>query len=100
MLNRLLLITAFLIGAVLLVSPYAWAEGASITVDLGSGTRGQTAVVIQILALLTVLSSRSGALHHGDVIHAYRDRVVVSSTGVRDSSGAAQSGAHQAWPYF
>ena len=27
-----------------------------ITVDLGSGTRGQTAVVIQILALLTVLS--------------------------------------------
>ena len=56
MLNRLLLITTFVIGAVLLVSPYAWAEGASITVDLGSGTRGQTAVVIQILALLTVLS--------------------------------------------
>ncbi len=34
----------------------AWAEGASITVDLGNSGRGQTAVVIQILALLTVLS--------------------------------------------
>jgi flagellar biosynthetic protein FliP len=56
MLTRPVLITAFVLGALLLVSPYAWAEGASITVDLGSGTRGQTAVVIQILALLTVLS--------------------------------------------
>jgi flagellar biosynthetic protein FliP len=32
------------------------AAGPSITIDLGSGTRGQTAVVLQILALLTVLS--------------------------------------------
>jgi flagellar biosynthesis protein FliP len=33
-----------------------WAEGASITIDLGNAARGQTSVVIQILALLTVLS--------------------------------------------
>jgi flagellar biosynthesis protein FliP len=40
----------------ILSSGLAWAEGASITIDLGSGARGQTSVVIQILALLTVLS--------------------------------------------
>ncbi|MGH7232919.1 MAG: flagellar type III secretion system pore protein FliP, partial [Nitrospiraceae bacterium] len=34
----------------------ARAEGPSLTLDFGSGGRGQTAVVIQILALLTVLS--------------------------------------------
>ena len=39
-----------------LSSGVAWAEGASITIDLGNSGRGQTAVVIQILALLTVLS--------------------------------------------
>ena len=33
-----------------------WAEGASVTIDLGNAGRGQTSVVIQILALLTVLS--------------------------------------------
>lgn len=46
-----------IVGAVLLLgSSDVWADGASITIDLGGGTRGQTAVVIQILALLTVLS--------------------------------------------
>jgi flagellar biosynthesis protein FliP len=34
----------------------AYAEGPSLTLDFGSAGRGQTAVVIQILALLTVLS--------------------------------------------
>ncbi len=34
----------------------AFAEGPSITIDLGSKGRGQTSVVVQILALLTVLS--------------------------------------------
>lgn len=34
----------------------AWAAGPSITIDLGNDGHGQTAVVIQILALLTVLS--------------------------------------------
>jgi flagellar biosynthetic protein FliP len=33
-----------------------WAASPSITIDLGGGSGGQTAVVIQILALLTVLS--------------------------------------------
>ena len=40
----------------LLSADFAWAEGASITIDLGNAARGQTSVVIQILALLTVLS--------------------------------------------
>jgi flagellar biosynthesis protein FliP len=44
------------VSTFLLSSGLAWAEGASITIDLGNGGRGQTAVVIQILALLTVLS--------------------------------------------
>ncbi len=34
----------------------AFADGPSITIDLGGKGRGQTAVVIQVLALLTVLS--------------------------------------------
>jgi flagellar biosynthetic protein FliP len=33
-----------------------WAGSPSLTIDFGSGAQGQTAVVIQILALLTVLS--------------------------------------------
>jgi flagellar biosynthetic protein FliP len=40
-----------------LVPPAVAGEGPSITIDLGKGTtKGQTAVVIQLLALLTVLS--------------------------------------------
>src|SRR5581483_2705662 len=38
------------------LSASAWAAGPSITIDLGNDGHGQTAVVIQILALLTVLS--------------------------------------------
>jgi flagellar biosynthesis protein FliP len=56
---RPLSISAFalpFVSTFLLSSGLAWAEGASITIDLGNGGRGQTAVVIQILALLTVLS--------------------------------------------
>ena len=39
-----------------LTSLTAFAAGPSITIDLGGGSRGQVAVVIQVLALLTVLS--------------------------------------------
>jgi flagellar biosynthetic protein FliP len=54
---RPLSISAFALASTFLLSSgLAWAEGASITIDLGNGGRGQTAVVIQILALLTVLS--------------------------------------------
>jgi flagellar biosynthetic protein FliP len=45
--------------ALALASTFGFAvasEGPSITIDLGSKGRGQTAVVVQILALLTVLS--------------------------------------------
>ena len=49
-------LTLTLALTLLLSLSLAWAEGASITVDLGNSGRGQTAVVIQILALLTVLS--------------------------------------------
>lgn len=49
-------IMAVIVAAGTLFSHDAWAEGASITIDLGSGAKGQTAVVLQILALLTVLS--------------------------------------------
>ena len=52
----LLMFLAGLLVAVMAMGSEAWAEGASITIDLGNGGRGQTAVVIQILALLTVLS--------------------------------------------
>jgi flagellar biosynthetic protein FliP len=41
---------------VIFTSLTAFAAGPSITIDLGGGSRGQVAVVIQILALLTVLS--------------------------------------------
>lgn len=53
--SRLMFLAVFLF-AVIAMGNEAWAEGASITIDLGGGGRGQTAVVIQILALLTVLS--------------------------------------------
>jgi len=39
-----------------LLSPAAWAAGPSVSIDLGSDAPKQTAVVIQILILLTVLS--------------------------------------------
>jgi flagellar biosynthetic protein FliP len=47
---------AVALAVLLSLESHAWAEGASITIDLGNSGRGQTAVVIQILALLTVLS--------------------------------------------
>ena len=44
------------VASLVLLPCSAWAEGPSITIDLGKGGNGQMAVVIQILALLTVLS--------------------------------------------
>ncbi|HET7057685.1 MAG TPA: flagellar biosynthetic protein FliP, partial [Nitrospiraceae bacterium] len=45
-----------LLAASVMLGSDVWAEGASVTIDLGNAARGQTSVVIQILALLTVLS--------------------------------------------
>ena len=53
---RKTILTLALASTFLLSYSLAWAEGASITIDLGNSGQGQTAVVIQILALLTVLS--------------------------------------------
>ncbi len=55
------LTTALVLGAAVFVGLLAlpsalWADGPSVTIDLGKTGTGQTAVVIQILALLTVLS--------------------------------------------
>ena len=51
------LLGAFLITLVLSMAvPAAHAQGPSLTIDLGNGGTKQTAVVLQILALLTVLS--------------------------------------------
>jgi flagellar biosynthetic protein FliP len=56
---RLIILSALTL-AVTLTSAFgltaAFAEGPSITIDLGGKGHGQTAVVIQVLALLTVLS--------------------------------------------
>jgi flagellar biosynthesis protein FliP len=53
---RVGMVAAVALAVLLALGSSAWAEGASITIDLGNSGRGQTAVVIQILALLTVLS--------------------------------------------
>jgi flagellar biosynthetic protein FliP len=53
---RVGLVATVALAALLAMGGTAWAEGASITIDLGNSGRGQTAVVVQILALLTVLS--------------------------------------------
>jgi flagellar biosynthesis protein FliP len=54
--TRVAMAAAVALAVLLVLESHAWAEGASITLDLGNSGRGQTAVVIQILALLTVLS--------------------------------------------
>ncbi len=54
---RLLLVTLFVLAAILLDGSFVRAaEGPSVTIDLGQQGPKQTAVVLQILALLTVLS--------------------------------------------
>lgn len=54
---RLLLVTLFVLAAILLDgSLLLAAQGPSVTIDLGQQGPKQTAVVLQILALLTVLS--------------------------------------------
>ena len=50
-----LLISLILLACLFSVS-FAYAEGPSLTIDLGQGGGKQTAVVLQILALFTVLS--------------------------------------------
>lgn len=52
----LLFCAALLAGICLLMPEIAWAAGPSVSIDLGSDSPKQTAVVIQILILLTVLS--------------------------------------------
>jgi len=54
---RHLFLVAILVAAACLAAPVFAAEGPSITIDFGKGAaKGQTAVVIQLLVLLTVLS--------------------------------------------
>ena len=54
--KQLVVLTSAVTLALALTSLTAFAAGPSITIDLGGGSRGQVAVVIQVLALLTVLS--------------------------------------------
>ncbi|WP_447977063.1 flagellar type III secretion system pore protein FliP [Candidatus Nitrospira bockiana] len=66
--------------------PSAAADGPSITIDLGSATRGQTAVVIQILALLTVLSLAPALF----IMVTSFTRIVIVLAFLRQALGAQQ----------
>ena len=64
----------------------AWADGPSITVDLGRGGSGQVAVVIQILALLTVLSLAPAIF----IMATSFTRIVIVLSFLRQAIGAQQ----------
>ncbi len=71
---------------VLAMSASAWAAGPGITIDLGSGGPGQTAVVIQILALLTVLSLAPALL----IMVTSFTRIVIVLSFLRQALGTQQ----------
>jgi len=62
------------------------ANGPSISIDLGNATRGQTAVVIQILALLTVLSLAPAFF----IMVTSFTRIVIVLAFLRQALGAQQ----------
>jgi flagellar biosynthetic protein FliP len=82
---RLTVLTAAVCLSILAASA-AWAEGPTITVDLGHGGRGQIAVVIQILALLTVLSLAPAIV----VMMTSCTRIVIVLSFLRQALGAQQ----------
>lgn len=81
--------TIAMTGAVLLsfcAVSGAWADGPSITVDLGRGGQGQIAVVLQILALLTVLSLAPAMF----IMMTSFTRVVIVLSFLRQALGTQQ----------
>jgi flagellar biosynthetic protein FliP len=64
----------------------AWADGPSITVDLGRGGQGQVAVVLQVLALLTVLSLAPAMF----IMMTSFTRVVIVLSFLRQALGTQQ----------
>lgn len=84
--NRSVLLALALTATLTSCSLDAFAGGPSISIDLGNATRGQTAVVIQILALLTVLSLAPAFF----IMVTSFTRIVIVLAFLRQALGAQQ----------
>ncbi|TKB76797.1 MAG: flagellar type III secretion system pore protein FliP [Nitrospira sp.] len=87
--KKVLICAGTLAGTLALASTFGFAaasEGPSITIDLGGKGRGQTAVVIQVLALLTVLSMAPAML----IMMTSFTRILIVLSFLRQALGTQQ----------